>query len=67
MSVQLICFIGGFRGGAGGLDPHGKSQVAIGFLRHSGTNYPREAIGPLGSNCFSREVHTALSALSKIC
>ena len=29
----------------------GKSQVTIGFLRNSGKDLPREAIGPLGSNC----------------
>ena len=31
-------------------DPlHGKSQEAIGFLRNTGTDSPREAIGPKGS------------------
>ena len=35
-------------------------QVAIGFLRNTGTNPAREGIGPLGSNYFSREVRTAL-------
>ena len=34
----------------------GKSQVAICFLRNTGTKPPREAIGPCGSNRFSREV-----------
>ena len=48
----------------------GKSQEAIGFLGNTSTDPspappplpppPREAIGPLGSNCFSREVHTVL-------
>ena len=51
-------------GRTGGPDPppstHGKSQVAIGFLRNSGTNPHREPMGPLGSNCFSREVRTVL-------
>ena len=48
--------------GTGGLDPPppAKSQVAIGFLRNIGTDLPREVIGPLRSNCFSREVSTAL-------
>ena len=36
-------------GGTGGLDPSpGKSQVAIGFRRKSGTDPPRGAIGPEG-------------------
>ena len=43
-------------GGGGGVDrgsgPPGKSQVAIGFLRNTGTDPPREAIRPKGSNCF---------------
>ena len=38
-------------GGTGGLDPPGKSQVSIGFLRYFGTDLPHEAFGPLGSNC----------------
>ena len=55
--------------GAGGLDPQpsGKSQVVRGFLRNSGVDLPRGAIGllwavvgPLGSTCFSKEVLTAL-------
>ena len=28
--------------------PSGKSQLATGFLRNSGTDHSREAIGPLG-------------------
>ena len=36
--------------------PPGKSEVAIGFLRHIGSILRREAIGPRGSNCFLREV-----------
>ena len=41
--------MGGSKGvGAVGLDsPAGKSQVAIGFLEDTGTDPPREAIGPL--------------------
>ena len=38
------------RGGHGGPDhppPPGKSQVAIGFLRNTGMDLPREAIGQL--------------------
>ena len=48
--------------GTGGLDLSGKSQVTIGFLKHSGMDHPRAALDPLGkgSNCFSREVHTTL-------
>ena len=43
--------MGGSRGGAGGPDPPGKSQVAKGFLRNSTTDTPQEAIGPHGKNC----------------
>ena len=45
-------------GGAGGLTPGLPLVItmAIGFLRNTGTDPPREAIGPLGSNCFSRVV-----------
>ena len=32
--------------------------MAIGFYRSSGTDPHREAIGPLGSNCSTREVST---------
>ena len=34
-------YLGGSRGGTGD-----KTQVAIGFLRYTGTDPPREAIGP---------------------
>ena len=45
------------RGGHGGLTPPpGKSQVAVGILKNTGTDPPREAKGPLGSNCFLMEV-----------
>ena len=44
--------------------PPGKSQVAIGFLRNSGTYTHRKAIGPIVSNCFSGEVQTALYEIS---
>ena len=47
-------------GGAGGQTFPGKSQVAKGFLRNSGTDQPREAVGPFGSNCLSREVRMVL-------
>ena len=40
--------------------PFVKSQVAVGFLRNKGTDHPQEAIGPLGSNCFLKEVRTIL-------
>ena len=35
-------------------------QEPIGFLKNTGMGLPREAIEPLESNCFSREVRTAL-------
>ena len=38
----------------------GISQAVICFLRDADTDLPREATGPLGSNCFSLEVRTAL-------
>ena len=42
--------MGGSRrgGGQGARPPSGKSHVAIGFERNTGTDPPREAIGPLG-------------------
>ena len=46
--------------GASGPDAPGKSQVAICCFRNTGTDPPREIIGPLGSNCFSREARTVL-------
>ena len=50
-----------YRGGGGGQGvqtpfPLKKSQVAVGFRRNTDMDPPQEAIGPLGSNCFSREV-----------
>ena len=43
-------------GGTGGSDlPPGKSQLAIEFLRNYVRYHPREAIGPIGSNCFLRK------------
>ena len=47
-------------GGRGGSGSPEKSQVAIGFLRNSDTDPPREVFGPLGSNCCSRTVRTVL-------
>ena len=49
--------MGGSREMTGGPDPPPplKSQVAIGLFRNSGTDTPREAIGPIGSTCSSRE------------
>ena len=41
--------------------PPGKSQLVLGFLGITGADPTREAIGPRGSNSFSREVCTALS------
>ena len=48
--------------GAGGLPPPtpGKSQVAIGSLRNTGTYFPQELIGPIRSNCLSKEARTVL-------
>ena len=48
--------IGGSRGGGGGwvVPSPGKSQVAIGLLRHYGTDRPREAIGPFRGPIASR-------------
>ena len=52
---MCVC-VGGGGGWGGGLDPTpGKSQMFIGFLRNTGTDPPRQAIGHQGSNCFSRE------------
>ena len=52
--------MGSSRGkGAGAQDPP-ENHEAICFLRNTGTDPSREAIGPIGSNCFSREVLTAL-------
>ena len=51
------------RSRGGGVQGSGKSQVAIGFHGKSGTNPPREAILPFRSNCFSRELCTALSEI----
>ena len=46
------------------MDPEGGhgvwTLVAIGFPRNTGTDPSQEAIGPLGSICFIREVHTIL-------
>ena len=44
--------MGGFKALDRVSGPPVKSQMAIGFLRNSGMDTPREAIGP---NCFSRE------------
>ena len=38
---------GGGGGGTVGQDPLGKSQAAISFLKNSGMDLPREAIGPI--------------------
>ena len=46
--------MGGSQGGPGLNPTPGKSQVVIGFLRNTGTDPHREAIGP-----FSRAAHTA--------
>ena len=46
---------GGGRG-QGVQNPPRKFQVAISFLNNTGMDTPKEAIGPLRSNCFFREV-----------
>ena len=52
--TMVICILSekncGSRGGTGGPGPPpppGNSQVAIGFLRNTGTDLPREAVGQL--------------------
>ena len=54
----------GVGGGGGGRGPDHllteKLQVAIGPLRKTGMDTHREVIGPIGTNCFSRAVHTTL-------
>ena len=50
--------------GGRGSGPPFENQVAMCLLRNNGTDPPREAIGPLGSNCYLREVR---KALCKIC
>ena len=48
-------------GGSGYESPPQESKVPIGFQMNNGTDLLREAIGPQGgSNCFSKEVRTAL-------
>ena len=37
-----------------------KNTAAIDFPKNSGTDYHREALSPLGSNCLSRKARTAL-------
>ena len=44
--LSMFFLWGGSGGGQGFPDPPGKSQVAIGFLKSTGTDPPREAIGP---------------------
>ena len=41
-------------------DPEVGVTASLGFSRNSGTDHPQEAIGPLESYYFSREVNTAL-------
>ena len=49
------------RGGEQGVwTTPGKAQVAIGLLINTDTDPPQEAIGPIGSNWFLREVRMAL-------
>ena len=51
--------MGGSRGRQGSERPL-ENHVAICFLKNTGTDPPREAIGHLWSNCFSMEVSMAL-------
>ena len=46
-------------------DPPENFQVAINFLSNTGADPTRKAIGPLRSDCFSREVRTALMTEKK--
>ena len=55
--ASTVSFMSRSRGGDRGLDPSEKSQVAIGFLRNTDMDPLQIAIGCLGSNFFSREVH----------
>ena len=48
------------KGVVGLQNPSSKLQASIDFLRNSCTDPLGEAIGPLGSNCLSKEVCTAL-------
>ena len=43
--------------------PPGESQVAICFLRNTGTDHSREAIGPKGAQLLFEGVRTALCEL----
>ena len=57
--------MGGSRGvGQGTGGPHPTPCKITGgysfFLRSTGTDHPREAIGPQGSNCISRDSHTPI-------
>ena len=40
--------------------------MAIGFLRNTGKDPPPEAIGPLGSNGFSREVGVVWPSMKNV-
>ena len=50
--------------GSEGPDTALENHEALGFLKKSGTDHPLEAIGPIGSNCFSREVGTVICEIS---
>ena len=47
---------GGVGGGGGGIFSHPRTM----FFTEVGRDLPREAIGPKGSNCFSRGVITSI-------
>ena len=55
MFSEFIKFMRKSRGRDRSPDPPEYLQVAIGFLRNAVADPPREAIGPLRSDCFSRE------------
>ena len=46
--INMVPYMGGSRGGAGGPDSPAKSKVAIGFLRNTGTDPLKKQFGPSG-------------------
>ena len=58
VSITLAWIQSGYRGSQ--LSHLVKSQGTKCFLRNTGKGSPREAIGPVWSNCFSREVYLTL-------
>ena len=67
MQLPIGTFMCGSRGGGWGRSQDFPSPLEnnrwnqdIGLFNNTGTDPTREAIGPFGSNCFMREVRTAL-------